>query len=105
MLVERAIELCKENSSLEHLIPMLECNITKEYFTHTGIDSKKLYIGYRPEDSGWVIGYRSGSSIVDIELLAYWWCVGIKELSETDFPKLLEGSNGSTFQPISRKRY
>lgn len=106
MLVERAIELCETDSDLWYLATKLRSNLSDEDIKSKGINPNELYIGHRTEDSGWVIGYRDGStSILDIGLLALWWCVGISPLSEEDFPKLKECKDGSTFQPISSKRY
>lgn len=106
MLVERALELCNSNPKLSHISSMLESNLDNEDILSKGINPKELYIGYRTEDNGWVIGYKDGSSsVVDVGLLACWWCVCITPLNEEEFCKLQDGVNGSTFQSISSKRY
>lgn len=106
MLAERAIELCETDPDLWYLATKLRLNFSDECIESKGINPNELYIGRRTEDSGWVIGYRDGSnSILDIGLIALWWCACISPLSEEDFTKLKECKEGSTFQPISSKRY
>lgn len=69
-----------------------------------GIPLDELYIGYRMEDNGFVIGYKiSDSSILDVNLLATWWCGKIRPITIKDLELLSRLNLCESFQPISNK--
>lgn len=76
------LELIKD----EERFLWLSTNIKENCDTRLGdIDTSKIFVGKRVEDGGYVVGYRNGDgSILDIGLVAFWWCFGIRPFTKDD---------------------
>lgn len=106
MTSSEAIGLSRRVESLEWFASVVERNLVNKTLLNSNIPVDRLYIGYRREDNGYVIGYLSGnSSILDVNLLAYWWCTRVRELCKKDLEMLSYNAIPESFQPMSRKRY
>lgn len=74
------------------------CNIA---LNGLNVDLDNLYIGHRVEDSGFVIGYLlDNGNILDIGLIATWWCNGVRQLETMDLEVCKKYMSKQSYQPF-----
>ena len=105
MTTKEAYRYAFKDEYLDWFATSLASNRHNPVLKEQGIPLNELYIGYRMEDNGFVIGYKmSDSSILDVYLLATWWCSKIRPITVEDLELLSRLNLSESFQPISNKK-
>lgn len=99
--VIRYIDTVNTQGELDWVKEMLISNLSKSCDKIVSLED--VYVGQRYADRGWVLGYRTESGgILDIGMLADWYCDSFREVELEDIKHLCELDFGKTFDPIRR---
>lgn len=95
------IDKLNPKGELDWLKSKLQSNLS--YSNDRILSLEDIYVGTRDTDLGWVLGYQTVSGgILDIGMLADWYCRDIREVKLQDIKHIRDLDNGNTFDPINK---